>query len=101
MLLLVYMITHDQTRVISNSIMLNGAKYSKMIKNKLLVLLADKEMTMKDLADATQIRYATLWAFARGRTQKADYAMMDKICETLNCTPGDILKHIPNTETEE
>lgn len=69
-----------------------------MIKNKLMVILAEKELTLNDLARLTGIRYATLWSFAKNKTQKADYEMLNKTCKVLDCTPGDILKYIPDTE---
>jgi len=66
-----------------------------MIKNKLIVLLAEKELSLSELARLTDIRYATLWSFAKNKTQKADYEMMNRICKTLECSPGDILKYLP------
>lgn len=49
-----------------------------MIKNKLLVILADKEINIKQLAEMTGIRYATLWSFAKNKTQAADYEMLTR-----------------------
>lgn len=69
-----------------------------MIKNKLLVILADKDINMKDFAEKAGLRYATLWAFAKNKTQAADYGMLDKICKILDVTPGDILKYVPDEE---
>ncbi len=67
-----------------------------MIKNKLLVILAEKEMNIKQLAELADIRYATLHAFAKNKTQSADYTVLNKICKTLGVIPGDILKYIPD-----
>lgn len=72
-----------------------------MIKNKLLVILADKEINIKQLAEMTGIRYATLWSFAKNKTQAADYEMLNKICKTLNVIPGDIIKYYPDEDAEE
>lgn len=67
-----------------------------MIKNKLTVILADREISIKQLADKTGIRYATLWAFAKNKTQSADYEMLNILCKELDVTPNDILKYIPD-----
>lgn len=72
-----------------------------MIKNKLMVILAEKELTINDLSRMTNIRYATLWSFAKNKTQKADYEMMNRICNVLKCTPGDILMYLQDRDTEE
>ncbi len=66
-----------------------------MIKNKLMVLLAERELHLTDLAEETGIRYATLWNFAKNKTQAAGYNMLDRICIALDCEVGDILQHIP------
>ncbi len=66
-----------------------------MIKNKLTVILADREISIKQLAEKTGIRYATLWAFAKNKTQSADYQMLDTLCKELDVKPGDIIKYIP------
>jgi len=76
-----------------------------VIKNKLMVVLAEKELTLTELSQLTGIRYATLWSFGKNKTQKADYEIMDRICTVLECTPGDLLHYIRDTkrkgETEE
>ncbi len=71
-----------------------------MIKNKLMVILAEKELNIKQLSAMADIRYATLHAFAKNKTQSADYNVLNRICKTLNVTPGDILKYVPDEETE-
>lgn len=69
-----------------------------MIKNKLLVILADKEISLKKLADDIGIRYATLWAFAKNKTQSADYKILNILCKKLEVKPGDILKYVPDND---
>ncbi|MFW6311565.1 MAG: helix-turn-helix domain-containing protein [Nanoarchaeota archaeon] len=71
-----------------------------MIKNKLPIILAEKELNIKQLADLAGIRYATLHAFAKNKTKSADYSVLNRVCKTLGTTPGDILKYIPDEESE-
>lgn len=73
-------------------------KGTKMIKNKLMVILAENEMNIKELASKLEMNYSTLWNFAKNKTQAADYKLLNKICKTLKVTPGDILKYIPDEE---
>ncbi len=70
------------------------------IKNKLMVILADKELTLNELARLTGIRYATLWSFAKNKTQKADYGILNQVCKVLDCTPGDILRYTPDDKVQ-
>lgn len=69
-----------------------------MIKNKLLVILADREISLKQIADKVGVRYATLWSFAKNKTQSADYALLNTLCKELDVKPGDIIKYIPDNE---
>ncbi|MFH0702770.1 MAG: helix-turn-helix transcriptional regulator [bacterium] len=72
-----------------------------MIKNKLRIILAERDISIKKLAEITDIRYATLYAFVKGKTNSADFTMLNKICKFLNITPGDILEYIPEEEQKE
>lgn len=62
-----------------------------MIKNRLRHILLDKDMSINELAEATQTAYKTIYNFATGRTQSAHYGLLDRICEALQVQPGDIL----------
>jgi putative transcriptional regulator len=66
-----------------------------------MVILAERELNLNDLAQLTDIRYATLWSFAKNKTQKADYEILNRICRVLDCTPGDILKYTPDIKDKE
>lgn len=71
-----------------------------MIKSRLKVMLAVREMTQKDLADRTGIRPPTVSAICTGAVKQYPMSAMDKICEVLECQPGDILEYIPTPEGE-
>jgi len=43
------------------------------------------------LAKATGVSYTTLWRLKSGKALGINFATLEKICETLDCTPGDIL----------
>lgn len=69
-----------------------------MIKSKLKVMLAIREMTQKDLAEKTGIRPPTVSAICTGNVKQYPMYALDKICEVLDCQPGDILEYVPKEE---
>lgn len=71
-----------------------------MIKSTLRVMLARREMTLKDLQQLTGLRPATLSKIHTGKIDRYPMYMMDAICKALECQPGDILEYIPDEPDE-
>ena len=71
-----------------------------MIKSKLKVMLAIREMTQKDLSERTGIRPPTVSAICTGAVKQYPISALDKICEVLDCQPGDILEYSPAEQGE-
>ena len=69
-----------------------------MIKFRLKVLLAMNDMTQKDLAEKTGIRQPTISAICTGSIKEMPVGVVNKICATLNCQPGDLMEYIPDAE---
>ena len=67
-----------------------------MIKFKVKVRLAEKEMTQKDLAEKTGIRPPTVSAICTGSVKHLPIEALNKICEVLDCQPADIMVYIPD-----
>jgi putative transcriptional regulator len=67
-----------------------------MIKPMLTKLLEEKGVTLYRLAKETDLAYSTLHKFSNGRTVSIDFRVLDLICATLNCQPGDLLVHVPS-----
>lgn len=63
------------------------------IKITLKVMLARREMTQKELAEKTGIRPPTISAICTGTAKHLPIDVLDKICEVLECQPGDFLEH--------
>ena len=55
-------------------------------------LLIDKEMTKKELMEATGISKSTMDKMGRGEQVSLD--IVDRICSYFNCDITDILEHI-------
>lgn len=68
------------------------------IKSRLKVVLAENDMTQKQLAEDTGIRPPTVSAICTNTAKHIPIDVLDKICETLNCQPGDILIYKPQEE---
>ena len=65
-----------------------------MIKFKVKVMLAIKEMTQKELAEKTGIRPPTISAICTGSIKHLPVDALEKICEVLECQPADIMEYI-------
>lgn len=72
-----------------------------MIKCKLKVLLAMNELTQKELAEKTGIRPPTISAMANSSAKHYPADVLNKICQVLDCSIGDLLEYIPDDETKE
>lgn len=60
------------------------------------VMLAKRHMTQKQLAEQTGIRYDTISKISLGTISRVPVDVLDKICTTLDCQPGDLMEHIPD-----
>jgi putative transcriptional regulator len=65
-----------------------------MIKFKVKVMLAIREMTQKELAERTGIRPPTISAICVGTVKHLPVDALDKICEVLECQPADIMEYV-------
>lgn len=65
-----------------------------MVKFKVKVMLAMREMTQKELAEKTGIRPPTISAICTGTIKHLPVDVLDRICDVLDCQPGDIIEFI-------
>ncbi len=57
------------------------------------VVLAQRKMRSKELAAAIGITEANLSLLKSGKVRGVRFETLAKICEVLECQPGDILEH--------
>ena len=69
-----------------------------MIKFKVKVMLALREMTQKELAEQTGIRPPTVSAICTGAVKHLPVEALDKICEVLDCQPADLMEYVKEPE---
>ena len=72
-----------------------------MIKFKVKVMLAMRDMTQKELAERTGIRPPTVSAICTGAIKHLPVDALDKICEVLDCQPADLMEYVPVQEKAE
>ena len=58
------------------------------------------ELTQKELAEKTGIRLPTISALCTGAAKHIPVNVLDKLCTTLDCQPGDLVEYLKD-ETEE
>ena len=65
-----------------------------MIKFKVKVMLAMRDMTQKELAERTGIRQPTVSEICTGAVKHLPVEALDKICEVLDCQPADLMEFV-------
>lgn len=62
---------------------------------RLDVMLATRKMRSKELAAAVGITEANLSLLKSGKVKGVRFETLERICETLDCQPGDLLEFVP------
>jgi putative transcriptional regulator len=64
------------------------------IRVRLAVLLAEKQMMLKDLEDKTGIALNNLSVLKTGKAKAIRFSTLEELCKALECQPGDLLEYI-------
>lgn len=73
-----------------------------MIKSKLKILIAQKKvaegrkLTYDTLTTETGLAKNTLARFAENKTDRIDFATLNKLCRYFDCAIGDLLEYVPD-----
>jgi putative transcriptional regulator len=65
---------------------------------KLDVVIADRKVKSKDLAEFVGITEPNMSLLKQGKVKGIRFDTLERICEYLKCQPGDILKYVPDGE---
>lgn len=57
------------------------------------VVLAQRKMSVSDLSEKVGITLANISILKNNRAKAIRFSTLDKICEVLECQPGDIIKY--------
>jgi putative transcriptional regulator len=61
-------------------------------------VLAQRGMTLTELADRVGVTLVNLSVLKNGRAKAVRFSTLTAICDVLECTPGDILTVLPRPE---
>lgn len=59
------------------------------------VMLAKRKMRSKDLAPLVGITEQNISLLKSGKVKGVRFDTLERICEALDCQPGDILEYVP------
>jgi putative transcriptional regulator len=68
---------------------------------KLDVMLAERKVKSKDLAEHIGITEANLSLLKQGKVKGVRFDTLDAICDYLQCQPGDVLRYVSSTAKSE
>ena len=57
------------------------------------VVLAQRKMSVSELSEKVGITLANISILENNRAKAIRFSTLDKICEVLECQPGDIIKY--------
>jgi DNA-binding Xre family transcriptional regulator len=69
-------------------------------KNRMAIILAERGMSVRDLADVANYHYTTIHRFCSGKQDNVNLIVVAKVCEVLGIQPGDIFGYVPNSSTD-
>ncbi|PQJ64643.1 transcriptional regulator [Vibrio chagasii] len=70
------------------------------IRINLDIMMAKRKMRLKTLAQEVGITEANLSVLKNGKAKAVRLSTLDKLCEVLDCQPGDILEFEANIHQE-
>ena len=56
-------------------------------------VMADRKMSLNDLADKVGVSNVNLSKMKNGKISAIRFSTLEAICDALNCQPGDILEY--------
>lgn len=59
-------------------------------------VMADRKISLKDLAEQVGIANINLSKIKTGKVSAIRFSTLNAICEALYCQPGDILEYVKN-----
>lgn len=63
-------------------------------------VMADRKITLNELAEKVRITNANLSNIKTGKISAIRFSTLDAICRELNCQPGDILEYNESETTK-
>jgi len=67
---------------------------------RLDVVMAQRKLRGRDLASDIGLTAANLSKLKSGRVKAIRFSTLERLCEALDCQPGDLLEYVPGVEDE-
>lgn len=64
------------------------------IRVRLAVLLAERQMKLKELEEKTGISLNNLSVLKTDKAKAIRFSTLNEICKALNCQPGDLFEYV-------
>ena len=64
-------------------------------------VMADRKMSLNDLADKVGVSNVNLSKMKNGKISAIRFSTLVAVCEALDCQPGDILEYSPEDAGEQ
>ena len=64
-------------------------------------LLADRRMSLTELADRVGVTVANLSILKTGKARAVRFSTLSALCRELDCQPGDLLVYVPGPADED
>jgi putative transcriptional regulator len=75
----------------------DAAQDGEAIAVRLDELLAERGMTLTELADRVGITIVNLSVLKNGRARAIRFSTLARLCAELGCQPGDLLRYLPTS----
>jgi putative transcriptional regulator len=59
------------------------------------VMLAKRKMSLNELSEKVGVTPSNLSILKTGKAKGVRFSTLEKLCEALNCQPGDLLEYLP------
>ncbi|MBP3888325.1 MAG: helix-turn-helix transcriptional regulator [Cellulosilyticum sp.] len=64
-------------------------------------VMADRKMSLNELAEKVGISNVNLSNFKTGKIKAIRFSTLERICEVLECQPGDLIEYHPSIESHQ
>lgn len=72
-----------------------------MIRFRLDKIMAERNLTNKDVEGLTEISRNTIKALVANANTRIDFPTLEALCSKLGVLPGDLIEYIPNDDDKD
>jgi putative transcriptional regulator len=72
-----------------------------MINVRLDYVLLDRRMKLRELAESTGLAVNNVSILKTNKARAIRFSTLNKLCEVLGCTPGDLLQYVPDNQQKQ